>query len=405
MRILHTADIHIGQTLYQNYSRTEEHLFFFSQIEEWIRNYKPEALVISGDVFDIQMPGITTKKFFNDFFVELHRQFPELTIVISAGNHDSSSRLNADRMIWEAHNVHIIATPPPPDLSRAREKWQENFIVRTEGGYIIALPFLPGERTEQIQFLLDYVNEENSCNKPVVMTAHATVAGTDWTGHEFIGNVRTVEANAFGRGFDYLAMGHIHRPQTIGHLNDVEEEVVTYPAPVIRYSGSPLRISCDEEYPHSVSLVDIDSHGGVVTVRQLFTEELLKFHTLPADSSSFTSFDETMEAIKAFAEQTQRGYFRVRIDIGADIPPDFNQNVYDIIESRPYVRYNPKIIWTGRKEQGIDIGETAVFEIADLQQMTDPLKFIERTIDRYPDISLDDIRIMFKEVEREIEGN
>ena len=60
MKIIHTADLHIGQIFYQNYDRSDEHQYFFRQLEEWCKTEKPDALLISGDIFDIQQPSAST---------------------------------------------------------------------------------------------------------------------------------------------------------------------------------------------------------------------------------------------------------------------------------------------------------------------------------------------------------
>ena len=70
MKFLHTADLHLGQIMYQNYSREDEHSHFFDQLKAWCREHKPDALLVSGDVFDIQQPGAEVKRRFNEFFVE-----------------------------------------------------------------------------------------------------------------------------------------------------------------------------------------------------------------------------------------------------------------------------------------------------------------------------------------------
>ena len=91
MKIIHTADLHLGQVIYQNYDRADEHRHFFHQLAEWCKQEKPDALLVSGDVFDIQQPSAATKKAFTDYFVSLHQSCPTMHIIITAGNHDSAS--------------------------------------------------------------------------------------------------------------------------------------------------------------------------------------------------------------------------------------------------------------------------------------------------------------------------
>ena len=115
MKILHTADLHLGQVMYQNYTREEEHDHFFRQLKGWCGEYCPDALVVSGDIFDIQQPGAGVKRCFNEYFVDLHNSFPEMAIVIVAGNHDSASRIHADNAVWSLGQVKLVGLPPATD--------------------------------------------------------------------------------------------------------------------------------------------------------------------------------------------------------------------------------------------------------------------------------------------------
>ena len=368
MKILHTADLHLGQIIYQNYERTDEHMHYFAQLERLCREEQPDALIVSGDVFDIQQPSAATWKAFTDHFVRLHR------------------------------------TCMAPANFASLDGWQEQFVIRLTNGYIIALPYMTGERTLMTQTLLDYVAADNTGNKPVVMTGHLTVTGCDLTGHDMdIGNIRTQAADSLGKGYDYMALGHIHKPQTIGHEADCMETEVTYPAPVIRYAGSALHVSCDETYPHTISAVDIDRHGGNVRIRQFRIDELRHFHVLPSCHASFTHAEDALNGIRRFAEENGRGYIRLQVDQATALPSDFTQTVYSIIE--PYqgeVRYNPKILWTGTQENDTDETVKPKFEVAEIQQMTDPLVFIEKTRQQYPELDMNEVREAFTEIEAEM---
>ena len=401
MKIIHTADLHLGQIIYQNYDRSDEHMHFFHQLKRWCKEEKPDALVVSGDVFDIQQPSASTKKAFTEYFVDIHRECPDMHIVITAGNHDSASRIQADSAVWELAGTTLIGMAP---IQNASEGWQERYIVRLQSGYIIAVPFLAAERKEVLQELLDTVEEENEAGKPVVMLGHTAVTGLDITGHNIeIGKLKTQDPDSFGNGYDYLALGHIHKPQTIAHPEDSMKEDCSYDAPVIRYSGSVLHVSCDEAYPHSVSLVDIDKHGGKVHVKQLRINELRHFYILPEDGSDFSNADDVIKAVQQFCSDNKSGYFRLRIVNTTDLPANFNQQIYDALAlTNDKIRYNPKIIWTGVPTDGSSSKEKPTFEVAELQQMTDPVTFIEKTKEQYPGLDMADVRQAFQEVEAEL---
>ncbi len=406
MRILHTADLHLGQTIYQYYDRTDEHLHFFDQLKEWIAEYRPDALVVSGDVFDIQQPSATVWKTFTEIFVSLRRDFPDLAIVITAGNHDSASRLQSHSEVWGLANVRVVGTPPPLNFKSA-EGWEDRYIVRLPSGFIIAIPFMSGDRTETLLHLQEYVGRHNPDGLPVVMTGHLAVAGSDTEGHDMeIGNLRTVPLERFGDGYDYLALGHIHKAQTLGQPHDYGTAPIAYPSPVARYSGSVLHVSDDEAYPHPVSLVDIDRRGGQVTVTQLRINQLRHFLTLPdtPDGEPFESEKKALKALTKFIEKNNRCYIRLKVSPKADLASDFNSKVYNLIESSGKdIRYNPKLIVVSPiEEEAEDTTAADVIEVSELQQMASPLEFVRRTLSRYPDLPEDDLDEIFREIEDEI---
>ena len=194
MKFIHTADLHFGQVLYQSYTRSDEHDCFFSQLKAWCAEYRPDALLFCGDIFDIQQPGANVKEAFTHKFVDLHDCCPEMKIIITAGNHDSASRLQAESEVWRKIGVYIVGVPPASDAIHQENGWQDRFIITLESGYIAALPYMQGKRREVYQAVLDRINELNTESKPVVMMAHLAVSGADITGHGFeIGSVMTQE--------------------------------------------------------------------------------------------------------------------------------------------------------------------------------------------------------------------
>lgn len=404
MKIIHTADLHLGQIIYQNYDRVDEHGHFFGQLESLCQEEKPDALIVSGDVFDIQQPSASVKKAFTEHFVKLHTQCPSMKIVITAGNHDSASRIQADSAVWELANATLVGTSPSPELVGGPDGWQKDYVVKADFGYIIALPYMSSERPDVQQSILDWVAEDNKDGRPVVMMGHLAVTGMDPSGHNIeVGKIRTQSIESLGSGYDYLALGHIHKPQTIGHQDDCFADDVTYPSGVVRYSGSALHVSCDEKYPHSISVVEIDRRGGDVHIRQKHIDELRHFYELPLDGSSFTSADESLEAVKSFAQKYRKGYFRLRFDYNTALASNFTNSVYDLIQGYDdEVRFNPKHIWTGVPDDKGGESTKPTFEVAELQQMTDPMSFIEKTKDQYPGLDIEEVRSAFEEVKAEM---
>lgn len=401
MRILHIADLHLGQTLYHHYLRHDEHEFFFSQLNTWIQEYKPDALLVCGDIFDIPRPSASIWQLFTRVFVDIHNILPEMRIVIISGNHDSPSALQSHNEIWKLANTYLIGSPPP--VISTNNGWEEKFIIRLKNGYIVGVPYMSGDRIDVYDRLMEYVESENINNLPVVMTGHLTVRGSNTTGHsDQIGNLKSVDATRLGNKFDYMALGHIHRPQTIAHISDSMKDNVQYSSPVIRYSGSVIHVSCDENYTHSVTLVDLDKHGGTVKLKQLWIDQLRHFYVLPSGSDkSFSNEKEALKGIMKFAETHSTGYLRIKMDYRAELSSDFNNQVYTILEADGKdLRFNPKIIWTGKpdSETDNDSNDERVIDVTDLQQMTDPMDFVLATINDYPTLSKEEIYEMFKEI-------
>lgn len=389
MKLIHTSDLHIGQTLYDSYDRTDEHEHFFAQLVRWCALERPDALIISGDIFHTAQPSAGSWRLFAESFVRLRHAAPSMSIVIIAGNHDSASRIESDAAVWGLAAARLVGTPPPQDISG--EQWKERYIVRLPTGFIIALPYMATPRPDAAQALLDTVEAENTEGLPVVVAGHAAITGSDTTGHDFdIGNLRTQSPDTFGTGYDYLALGHIHRPQTIDKA---------------RYAGSVLHVSQDEAYPHTVSLVDIDSHGGKVRLTERRIDELRHFYTLPTDGPAFADADAALAGLAQFAQDGGEGYFRLRIDHRAALPSDFHSKVYQAIESYGgRLRYNPRTIIDGESTE-TQKDDRPLFDVAELQQMDNPLDFITRTIDRYPELNIDELREAFEEIEQELSRN
>lgn len=399
MKIIHISDLHIGQRLYMQYNRSEEMAHFFSQLTVLCQKERPDALLVSGDVFHSSTLSAQVRNEFNNYFVDLHHACPAMPVVIISGNHDSASHLQAESRIWRLGNVTLVGEAPSPN---AESLDVNRYMVRLETGYIVTMPFHNGSRIDVLNKIFDAISAENSDNKPVVLMSHLAVEGMDATGHDEIGMIQTVGQDQLGSGYDYAALGHIHKPQTIGHREDDNNYDVTYQTPVVRYSGSALHVSSDEAYPHTISIVEIDRHGGNVRIRQERINELLHFYTLPEDGSSFTDQNDVEEAVRNFAA-SRDGYFRLRIDSSLNLAPEFDSKVRDIIENCSHdVRYNPRIVWTGEVvENSIIADADNVIDLADIQQIQNPMDLLTRIYGEDSDffgLTMDEVKNMMAEV-------
>lgn len=338
MKVLHTSDWHLGQVLY-NYNRNIEQEDFFRQLKEIVEEEKPDVMVVSGDIYHTSSPTVVNQKMYTEGILSLHEAYRDMQIVIIAGNHDGRSRLEIDSSLWSHFNVTVIGNiqyheDGSPDYERHIVK-----VADREGrdiGYIAAVPFdypqnfpadegTPREERQKVFFgkLLSCVKMMNSKLLPVVLMAHLTITGSDLTGHDMsIGGIESTNVDDLGDGYNYLALGHIHCPQNIRSPH------------VVRYCGSPLPVSFDENYPHSVTMVEMESPEKI-RVRSIEIINPLPFLTLPEEPQPF---ENALNSLSMLPDD-KKGYFRLNIAIKDDyLPPDSNERIMASIKNKA-IRY------------------------------------------------------------------
>lgn len=141
MKFLHTSDWHLGHSLY-NFDRSTEQQAFLKQLTEKVRTLQPDALLVSGDIYHYASPSTGTQRMYTDAMLAIHEACPSMQIIVTAGNHDSSSRLEIDRNLWERFQVHVIG-----NIERKNDRiaWEKHIIplTNTSGqltGYVVAVP-------------------------------------------------------------------------------------------------------------------------------------------------------------------------------------------------------------------------------------------------------------------------
>lgn len=255
MRLLHTADWHLGKTL-KGQNLLDDQIFILDEIFKVIDEQKPDAILICGDIYDRGVPPIDAVELFNETLTKLaERKLPTLII---AGNHDSATRLNFGSELFARQNIFIAAKVIDNP---------KNIVLEDDFGeiYFSMIPFFePGEIKSKFfsedaerltyndanKFYVDLVRQKIPANKRSVALAHVFLTGGIESDSErkIVGTLSNVDANIFS-GYNYIALGHLHKPQKF-------------------YSGSPLKYSFDEaNHKKSVSIVDIDGVGNVKTER------------------------------------------------------------------------------------------------------------------------------------------
>ena len=248
MKIIHTSDWHLGNRLY-NWDGTDEEEHFFTQLSAAVAEEQPDALVVSGDIFDTGAPGNDVAKRFTDALLEVTSRCPGMITFVIAGNHDSYSRLVVDKELWFRSRVHVFGMPA--EDAEGRAFFEKNVVTLPGKGVIAAVPFChprnfptvdgaTGDNREKNYFegLAKYV-ADHSEGLPTVLMAHLAVKGDiDFRGHDkslVIGGEECVDVEELGDGYGYVALGHIHCPQWVKSGKKVA-----------RYCGTPRAIHFDE---------------------------------------------------------------------------------------------------------------------------------------------------------------
>ncbi|MBQ8706468.1 MAG: exonuclease subunit SbcD [Succinivibrionaceae bacterium] len=313
MKIIHTSDWHLGCSL-EYHNRIYEHKCFFEFLRETIRKEQVDAVLVSGDIYDSANPATDYLKLLNEFLVSLFREFPNLQMVLTGGNHDSAARLGVDRTILEYLNTHLIprietTDGGKPDLERLIIPLKDSSgAVRA---YCAALPFIrradipvtyASDRSyHEDQFanavfalhrdLLDLMKARAQDGEKLIVMDHTTISGSKFSDNEaehsiVIGNVESLSSDMY-QGFDYVALGHIHAHQALGDN------------PPVVYSGSPIPISFTEKnYRHGVELITIDDDGKL-SFQHVPAPRVVDIRTVPKEARPLS---EVVEELKLLPE-------------------------------------------------------------------------------------------------------
>ncbi|KQU08116.1 exonuclease SbcCD subunit D [Rhizobium sp. Leaf453] len=346
IRILHTADWHIGQTL-RGFSRDHEHRKVFERLEKIVVERDVDALVIAGDIFDSQNPSGEAQQLFYSTLVRLSRANPRMSMVIAAGNHDAAGRLEAPRPLLEAFNIRVVGNVRRREgrVEAARHLVPINDASGAVAAHVLAVsyptaaclpnltrleaeagsPIVAGVRSLYAE-LVDTLRGPMD-GLPFVLTGHLHVAGgIESEGAErriLVGGQHAVPHDVFPAEASYVALGHLHKAQAIGRET-------------VRYSGSLIPLSATEvPYTHGVTLVRLD--GTTVLSEQISIDRPVPFIRLPeAGDMRLSELGDHLTAIDLTWDLPihERPFVQVRL-AREGLSPGFREEVDRIAESFP----------------------------------------------------------------------
>ncbi|AUC84184.1 exonuclease sbcCD subunit D [Polaribacter sp. ALD11] len=290
MKILHTADWHLGHRLHEN-SQFEEQNLFLSWVENYIITEKIDVLLISGDVFDTGSPSNQSLEMYYSFLVKLKGTSCK-SIIITGGNHDSAGTLNAPKHILNALSIKVVG--------KATEKMEDEVFkieINNEKVIIAAVPYLrdgdirravAGESFDELtdKYKTALINHYdaaaaqseliNTTDAPVIAMGHLFATGGSVSDSEqniYVGTLGHIGANDFPAYFDYIALGHLHRPQIIGRNERV------------KYAGSPHILSFSEiNYDKKIVVLTLENNI-ISKIDDVVVPRFREFHKLTGTMS------------------------------------------------------------------------------------------------------------------------
>lgn len=272
LRIVHTADWHLGQMFF-GYDREVEHQAFLDWLIDILATLQVDVLLIAGDIFDVSNPSASAQRRLFHFLKEAVTRNPLLQILIVAGNHDSAARLEAPNPLLEELNTHITG------VIRRTEEGEIDFAnllvpLRNKNGeteaWCMSVPYLrqgdyPATDETQDTYiagvarmyhqLYAYALSKREAGQAILAMGHLHASGAELSEDDrservIMGGLESVPADTFHSGIAYTALGHIHKAQRVGGRENV------------RYSGSPLPMSFSEKgYNHQIILLEVTGEG------------------------------------------------------------------------------------------------------------------------------------------------
>lgn len=274
MRFFHISDLHIGKQLHR-YSLKEDQTVILNEIISYAKEYKPNAIIIAGDIYDKSVPSGEAVTIFDEFLTELSMLTPVVTVLIISGNHDNAQRLQYASSFLGRHHIHVVCKVP-----EQQQEYLEKVSLTDEYGVIdiYLMPFFkpsyvkdvwqehpPESYNEAVKGILE--RETLDASKRNILVSHQFYTnsgkGPDTCDSETVsvGGIDNIDASCV-KDFDYVALGHIHGAQSIG-------------VPHIRYCGTLLKYSISESnHKKTLTMVDLCEKGAPPKITELILHPL-----------------------------------------------------------------------------------------------------------------------------------
>lgn len=259
-RLLHTSDWHLGKKLFKK-SRIPEQEKFLDWLADYIILQDIQILLIAGDIFDVPNPPNEAVKLYYQFLNTVSEK-SKAHIVIIPGNHDSSSFLSAPLELLKKHRIHVVS-----GIKDYKSNNHLEFQINDENFCIKALPYfrtyelyneIESTKSEEIdkQDIENYIKEffsywpKTNANTKKIVMAHHAFGSPMASGSEqvlMLSGLESIPLTWLGDDFDYMALGHIHKPQVIDSIKN------------IHYCGSPIPLRFSEKHNKHINVLEFNN--------------------------------------------------------------------------------------------------------------------------------------------------
>ena len=407
LRLIHTADWHLGHTLH-GVSRHTEHQQFLNWLLAELLDKQADALIVAGDIFDSANPSAQAQAQLYEFLVSAKKQQATLDIILVGGNHDSATRLDAPSSILNALGVHVVG-----GLRRDNQAidWRRLIVPLTNAqgeikAWCGAMPFLrnadlPNSEDDDplvtgVKSLYDELFSQLQSHaqhgESLIMTGHCYMVNgnvSELSERKILGgNQHALPVELFSNAVDYVALGHLHLAQTVGANEH------------IRYSGSPIPLSFDEShYVHSVLQVELIAEQCVAITKLKIprTVELLRI----PNGKEFATLSNVLAHLESLdlADLPKAQHPFVELRIKLDKPePSLRQQIEEVISVLPVRLLKITTAYTGNDNSLADL------QIEQRLEELQPLDVFQRCYQtKYDTPAPDDLTVLFNELLEGIE--
>lgn len=410
MKILHTADWHIGQTFYA-YDRTFEQEAFLNWLVKTLKQEAVDVLLVSGDIFDTANPSAASQKLFYRFLKNAEKCCPDLQMIITAGNHDSAARLESPKPLLESSNIHIVGLVSKDNAGNID---YDKLCIPLKGtfgkteAWCLAIPFLRlgdypmlsgAENTyvagvsELYQEAFAFASQRAEEGQPILAMGHlhaqnVSVSDMDQQERLIMGGVEGIPLAAFPQGLTYVALGHIHKAQRVGGKEN------------IRYSGSPIPMSFSERhYKHQVFLFDMEV-GAVKHLKSIEIPVSIPLKRVPEEHKPFAEALFALEQLPLSETKDWDKAPYLEVCILAEGPePGIRHKVEKALEGK-FARLAKIDV---RYRDGVNAEATLFGENPEKLEQLKPMDIFEKTYQTKYGVSVPEvIRSLFQQSEQKV---